>query len=292
MAFFPDILGLGRQRRHFFVAVAAGALGPFAVAALVPALQACSSDGTTSGKRVVLRTQLELKSEDLRSFDNGLGWHVTLEHAWVSTGAFGYFDGVPPIVTLRAEPPSDLGRLAFERLLGVSVAHAHPGHYQAGNALGEMTEPASVDLLRGTSTLPDGDGVTGTYRSARFSFGDPPTGPFADELDGHAAVLEGSAELDGETPRHFRAVADVAELAKIQPQGNIDGCQFDEVAIAQDGTVTVRVDPSVWFFLVDFSELDPSTRDDPSEFVPDTQPRLAFAQGLAQLSAYEFSYSK
>jgi hypothetical protein len=56
--------------------------------------------------------------------------------------------------------------------------------------------------------------------------------------------------------------------------------------------VTVRVDPSVWFFLVDFSELDPGTEDEPSELEPDSQPRIAFAEGLAQLSAYEFSYSK
>ena len=292
MAFPSNPLSIGRRQGRLLVALAAGSLGPFALAALVPVLQACGSDGTTGGKRVVLHTKVELRSDALTSFDNGLGWHVTLDHAWISTGAFGYFDGVPPMVTLRTDPPTELGRLAFERILGVGIAHAHPGHYQAGNALGEMTEPWSVDLLDGPASLADGDGVTGTYRSARFSFGDPPTGPFADVLDGHAAVLEGTAELDGEATRHFRAVADVAELAKVQPQGNIDGCQFDEVAISADGTVTARIDPSVWFDLVDFSELEPGSNDEPSEFVPDTQPRLAFAQGLAQLSAYEFSYSK
>jgi hypothetical protein len=48
----------------------------------------------------------------------------------------------------------------------------------------------------------------------------------------------------------------------------------------------------VWFDLVDFAELEPGSSDAPSEFESDTQPRLAFADGLAQLSAYEFSYSK
>jgi hypothetical protein len=279
------------RRARMILALFAGVIGPFALALLVPALEACSSTDATGGKRVVLHTRIELKSQDLTGFDTALGWHVTLERAFVATGAFGYFDGVPPLMVLRtAPPPRDA--FAWSRILGVGVAHAHPGHYQAGTALGEMTEPSSIDLLSGTSTLADGDGVTGTYRSGRFSFGSPPVGPHARELDGHAALVEGSAELDGETTRHFRAFADVEELAKIQPEGNIDGCQFDEVAITDDGTVTVRVDPSVWFYLVDFSALDPGTEGEPSEFAAGSQPRLAFAEGLAQLSAYEFSYSR
>ncbi len=67
---------------------------------------------------------------------------------------------------------------------------------------------------------------------------------------------------------------------------------FEEAAVQGDGTVTVRVEPSVWFDLVDFSELEPGTPEEPVEFAPGTQPRLAFADGLAQLSAYRFAYSK
>ena len=217
-----------RSRRRLLRAFAAGAVTHVALALLVPVLDACTAD-STSGKRVILHTRIELESEALTSFDNGLGWHVTLEHAWIATGAFGYFDGVPPLQALRTSQEAGSGRLVLERLLGVTVAHAHPGHYQAGTALGEMVEASSVDLLDGTSTLADGDGVTGTYRSARFSFGSPPVGPFATKLDGHAAVIEGTAELDGEKTRYFRAVADVEELAKVQAGGNIDGCQFVEV---------------------------------------------------------------
>lgn len=279
-----------RPARRTFTALVLGALGPFALPALVPALEACNGNDTTGGKRVILHTRLELKAAELTSFENGLGWRVTLERAWMATGAFGYFDGVPPLTALGTTPaaPAHL----VERFLGVSVALAHPGHYQAGNALGEMLEPSSVELLGGPSVLADGDGVTGTYRSARFTFGSPPTGAYTAALDGHAAVVEGRAELAGEETRYFRAFADLEELAKIQPEGHIDGCEFDTVNVEDDGTVTVRVDPSVWFDLVDFSVLDPGSSDAPSEFASDSQPRLAFAQGLAQLSAYEFSYSK
>lgn len=290
MTTFRPFSHLRRRRRHWLAAAMAGAVAPFALVLLVPAFQACANDGT-GGKHVVLHTRLELKSADLTSFDSALGWRVTLERVFVATGAFAYFDGAPPPMALGTPtPPSSA--LTVSDWLGVGVAHAHPGHYAAGNALGEMTQPFSVDLLDGTATLADGDGVTGTYRSARFSFGSPPVGPFARELDGHAVLVEGSATLDGEETRHFRAFAGVEELTKIHENGSIDGCPFDEVAITEDGTVTVRVDPSVWFYLVDFSELEPGTEDEPSELIPDSQPRIAFADGLAQLSAYEFSYAR
>jgi hypothetical protein len=290
LAFSPGSSGL--QPRRALCALIVGACSPFALAALVPALEACNGNDTTGGRRVILHTRLELKSTDVTSFDNGLDWHVTLEQAWIATGAFAYFDGVPPLTALLPPPVRASSHPALDTFLGVGVAYAHPGHYHAGNALGEMLEPWSVDLMSGTSTLADGDGVSGSYRSARFTFGSPPRGPYASELAGHAAVVAGRAELEGEATRYFRAVADVAELAEIQPEGNIDGCPFDTANIQDDGTVTVRVDPSVWFDLVDFGELEPGSSSAPTEFVAGTQPRLAFAEGLAQLSAYQFSYSK
>ena len=288
-------LNWGRIRRHggrVLRAAAIGVFGPFVLPALLPALEACSSNDTTGGQRVLLHTRIELASETAASFDTGLGWHVTLDQAWIATGAFAYFDGVPPLTALRTAPARRANDDPLLRFLGTGVAYAHPGHYQAGNALGEMLEPSSVELLSGTSELADGDGVTGIYRSARFTFGAPPAGPFATELDGHAAVVEGRGELDGEETRYFRAVADVAELAQIQADGHIDGCPFEEVNVQADGSVTVRVTPSIWFSLVDFSALAPGSSEAPSAFAPGTQPRLAFADGLTQLSAYEFSYSK
>ncbi len=167
--------------RRWVAAAALGAFGQVALLLAVPALEACSADDTTSGKRVVLRTRIELSSPSAVSFENGLGWHVTLERALIATGKLGYFDGVPPLAQ-RGPAPSLGGqplRPVLGELFGLGLAWAHPGHYQAGNALGEMLEPWSIDLLDGESELGDGDGVTGTYRSARFSFGSPARGPFA-----------------------------------------------------------------------------------------------------------------
>src|SRR5688500_16594045 len=72
----------------------AGALG------MAVCIEACGADSETSGRRVVLGTRVELAS-DAASLTTAAGWSVTLTRAVVSTGAFYYFDGAPPIVQLR-----------------------------------------------------------------------------------------------------------------------------------------------------------------------------------------------
>ncbi|MET0409701.1 MAG: hypothetical protein ABW217_00325 [Polyangiaceae bacterium] len=249
-------------------------------------IEACASDASTSGRRVSLETRVELVPE-ASSFTTAAGWDVTLTKALVATGPFYYFDGPPPLVQ-RALPW--LRQYALSAL-GLGLAHAHPGHYQAGNALGQMLEPWSLDLLAGPADLPPGDGVTGTYRSARFSFAAPPEGPMAGEMQPHSAVVEGRAERAGESVRLFRATADMSEIARSAAQGHVEGCEFYELDITGDGRVTISIDPKVWFDLADFSELEPSADDTPVELPADSQPKIAFTQGLAQLSAYKFSYS-
>ncbi len=250
-------------------------------------LAACSSDDGTSGKRVVLHTEVELDPAAQEVFTTAAGWNVTLSRALVSTGAFYYFNGAPPVVASRSRRwlHFALGLFSIEK------AFAHPGHYQPGDALGQMLEPSSIDLFDTPVRLTDGDGVTGTYRSARFSFSSPGSGPVADELSGHVALVVGMAERGDEDTRHFRAIADLTDVERSVTEGHVDGCEFEEVNVQDDGTVSVVVAPQVWFNLVDFSELEPGTVDDPVEFPDDSQPKIAFAQGLSQLSAYEFSYS-
>lgn len=262
-----------------------GVLGSAAALGAGALLEGCAS-GTTGGHRVLLHTRLELASDPGASFTTALGWNVTVSKALLATGALAYFDGTPPSVQ---QTPHRNWRFA-QRLLGLGVAQAHPGHYGAGDARGEMLENYSADLLAGPLDLPDGEGITGTYRSARFSFHAPPAGPFATELEGHVALVEGLAEKAGEAPRFFRAAADLADLAANVSNGQVDGCEFTPVDVGGDGTVIVLVHLDVWFNLVAFDELEASSLEAPSDFPADSQPRLAFAQGLTQLSAYEFSY--
>lgn len=267
------------------LATSAGALG------LALSIEACSS-GETGGARVVLDTRVEL-APGAQAFTTERGWDVSLSRVLISTGPFYYFDGAPPVVQQRERPrfdhtprwPSSL------EALGLGQAFAHPGHYKAGDALGQMLESWSIDLLAGAAELPAGDGVTGIYRSASFSFTAPPEGPMAGAMETHAAIAEGVAERDGQPPIRFVATADLADIERTAADGYIDGCEFSELDVEQTGRVTVQINPKVWFDLVDFAELQPVAGDEPIEFPADSQPRIAFALGLAQLSAYKFSFS-
>jgi hypothetical protein len=255
---------------------------------LAVATQACGSDGedSTGGKRVVLHTRVTIEPAALDTFESALGWQVTLSKAATSAGPFYYFDGTPPLVLGERTSPWQYAA----RWLGLGRAHAHPGHYQAGNAMGEMRSSSSLDLLGGEAEFPDGDGVSGIYRSARFTFSEP-TGPAASELDGHAVVAEGVAEMGGKQ-RYFRAVADLSGIEKSASEGHIEGCEFSEVDVEDDGTVTVTVNPVIWFDLVDFTDAEPGSADQPAEFPIDSQPQIAFVLGVTQLSAYKFRYAK
>jgi hypothetical protein len=147
----------------------------------------------------------------------------------------------------------------------------------------------SADLFAGSTDLPAGDGITGVFRSGRFSFAAPSGGPAAGALGGNVAVAEGVAEKDGTTV-HFRVAADLATLSTRAPEGRIDGCVFEEVDVQGDGTVEVEVRPSVWFNLVDFAGVAPGTAEAPTTLQAGESAHLGFLVGLSQLSAYRFRF--
>jgi hypothetical protein len=274
-------------RRSFTLTTLGSALGLVGVG-LGAGIQACSSDSkdATSGKRVLLHTRVAVDQVATAEFTSAVGWNVTLTQAFVSAGPFYYFDGAPPLVLRQARKTWEYA----SRLLGLGVAHAHPGHYQAGNAMGQMIEPVNIDLLGGSVDLPDGDGVTGSYRSARFTFAEP-AGAGSKALDGHAALALGKAEKAGEIPRFFQAFADLSAIEKSASLGHIEGCEFSEADVEGDGTVTVTVNPKIWFDLVDFTDADAGSADAPADLPADSQPQIAFVLGVTQLSAYKFSYT-
>lgn len=255
------------------------------LSSLAALLLAACSDGSdsTTGQRIELRTAVQPKVAT--EFSTGFGWDVKLEHAAVASAGFYYFDGSPPTAQRAPRRSSITERLAS---LVVGTAWAHPGHYQAGTALGQVLfpEPVLLDLFN-EPALPDGDGVTGTYRSARFVIARE--APGSELLAGHSAVAEGSAvKHDGSsaTPIYFRLIADYADITAEVNNGAVDGCVLDEMAVSSDGTVTLSIDPAIWLNLVDFSKLDPGSEDSRTEARDD-----GFSQGVTQLSAYHFVYS-
>jgi hypothetical protein len=220
------------------------------------------------------------------NFVTALGWRIHLQRVLLSSGRFDYFDGAPSLAS-NSKPRLRQYALA---LFGIGTAHAHPGHYQAGNVLGQMLQPTTFDLFAGTTRLADGEGITGVYRSARFSFHTPQGSKFGDELGPHVALLQGSAAAEGQDTRYFQLDVPLAAIERSAAKGRVDGCVFDEVTVDADGTVSVEIDPVVWFELVDFSDVEPGSKASPIVLAEDSQPAIAITQGLSQLSAYHFTY--
>ena len=260
---------------------------------LTVALAACGTTDNTAGKRVALQTvALADPAELSTSFTTAVGWNVHLDEAAVALGSLYYFDGEPAFVQAAPSKRSLGERLAS---LFIGTAYAHPGHYVAGNALGQMLEPGSVDLFAAQTTLGTGDGVTGTYRSARFAFAESASGSAAKQLSGHIAVASGTAVkaiAPDSDPIHFSVFADYADVAKSVSKGEVDGCVFETADVRDDGTVTLTFEPKVWFDLVDFSKVDPGSADAPTPIPHGDIAQIGFALGLVQLTAYHFAYSK
>ena len=253
----------------------------------IAALAGCS-EATTTGKRVTLRTVVA-KSVEAETFTTGFGWDVTVTQAAIATRGFYYFDGPPPTAVFKPKKRW-FGQRVADFMIG--SAWAHPGHYQAGDALGQtlLPEPVALDPFSDPPTpLPDGAGVTGIYRSAQFVIpSEPPADPV---LAGHIAIAQGSAVEHGSTEGaptyHFRMVADYADIEMNVNGGAVDGCVLDEAAVGGDGEISVEIKPAIWLNLVDFSKLDPGSEAEPTEARD-----AGFSQGLTQLSAYHFLYSE
>ena len=116
-----------------------------------------------------------------------------------------------------------------DALLSFSSARAHPGHYDEGGLMGEVTGTTVVDLLATTATtattMPVGDGISGHHGSASITLCTDAG------LDG-ALLLEGRASRDG-TDVGFRFVVQAPEV--------IEGIPVD-VELGGDGALVVQVD--------------------------------------------------
>lgn len=268
-----------RQARPLALALTFAVAAPWAGSQIL----GCSSDASTSGKQVTLQTRAEVTASLTEGFTTGKGWQVKLSRAVLSVGPLYYFEGSPAVV--RNEHRSPRERLAG--LLGLGVAHAHPGHYTAGDALGQVLTGTTLDLFTAPKVLPSGNGITGAYRSASFSF----TKPQGDAALGEAVALaEGVAERDG-TSVYFHLEASLEDVSHNVPNGQVAGCVFDAAEVEDDGIVTLRIDPSVWFNWVDFELIEPGSADALTHVAVGSKPQIEFALGLSQLGAYHFSFS-
>lgn len=277
------------SRRTFIGMVAGLGLTAAGLAGAVT-LAACSGDDggeTTTGDRVVLKGEVVADDGINAPFTNAKGWSVQLSSAWISVGEFYFWDGAPIFSKLETAPPSPLDQM--QELLGLRTAAAHPGHYAAGNARGQMLGYAVVDLTQPSTPLPDGNGITGPYRSGTFNWKDPPTGPGAENLGDAMIIIEGTATKDTMT-RVFRMIATVEDTLDSYMIPKIDGCKFEEAEVAGDGLVTLHVIPSVWLDQADFEFVAESPDGEPVELADGEDAQRAFERGVKKGTAYVFSF--
>jgi hypothetical protein len=241
----------------------------------------CSGAGdATGGKRVELATRIDLSAAAQAPFTNGFGYEVTLDRVLVSVGELRYHAGAP--VGWRRSPAG--------QWFGVREAWAHPGHYAAGDELGEMLDPDTVDLLSAPVGLTDGEGVTGEYLSAAFSFRAPPVGSLASELGDDVVLVQGSAK-SADLEFAFEAHATEADVLDTYGVPVVAGCPFSDGTVASDGTVVVTIDPALWLDQVDFAREPNVVAGETTVLDPAGVPHEAFVRGLKKAAGYAFSFT-
>ena len=253
------------------------------VALCAVSLGCVAAEEGTGGKRVALNVKIMALSPATQEIKNAKGWSVQLTKAQVSTGGMYFYDGAP-IFTASRVP------FRWHNLLGIRTAHAHPGHYVPGNAMGQLIAPSSADLVAPESTLGVGDGVTGRVRSATFGYQSPAQGPLGQQLGANIVVLEGAATKDAER-RVFRFEVGAADVKGTDGLAAIKGCPFSDVVVGGNGTVTVRVDLGLFMQQLDFSELAPSPNGTPVLVPATSLLHDQLVRGIKAGQAYQFSFA-
>lgn len=198
---------------------------------------------------------------------NERGWTVTLESAHASIGPVRFFNG--RVLLSR--------RFDWYSLIG-GTAQAHPGHYVAGDALGEVLTTATVDLLTG-APLGDASAVTGEYGSMEVTLAAPTAATdAAGVLGGHAVRVRGTARnADGGTVR-FDAMADLP--------APVAGVRFEKSLGLEAGRVRVAVDLKTWLGRIDFATATDPDADGIYTFPAGSQALNALLRGVEDTTSY------
>ena len=225
--------------------------------ALTVALAGVACGGDTGRSRT--RFDLSVRGDPGATFTTSAGYDVTLTAARISVAKVEFFDGEPLF--------SEKGVLD----LIVGTAHAHPGHYQEGEALGDVLTPAVVDLLSDAPPTLEGNGVTGAYRSARVDI--------APGSEGEASVvIAGTARRDGVDHPFAGELRLDESVAGVAVGHRVDGAR---------GRFAMRVHLPTWLDRAEFDEVGPS-----GALEPNTQPHTAWLRGVRNTSAYRFDFDE
>lgn len=214
--------------------------------------------GCSPAEAVRVELPVLVDGSGLEAAATDLGWTIEFEQARVALADL-YFTTAGEIHMGR-QP--GLGGQLLSRLAGgfISTAHAHPGHFQGGEIIGELQGTFVVDFANedgrelGLATLIVGDYEAVNFRLARASADEVDA---ADALLGHTALLSGTATGPGGEVVSFTVVIDSPE------DREIIGVPFD-ATVAEDSTFEIGLrmlssDPfeaDHLFDGIDFGQLD------------------------------------
>jgi hypothetical protein len=143
------------------------------------------------------RVELEVvvDGSGLRDATTDLGWTIHFEQARLAIADLEFTTAGE--VHAAREP--GLGTWLIGLVL--PLAHAHPGHYQGGEIIGELPGEFVLDFIAGEGeSLGRATLIVGDYTAANFVFRRAASDelPAGDPLVGHTALLAGSASKDGQ----------------------------------------------------------------------------------------------
>lgn len=213
--------------------------------ALLSALVSCddAAGGRPIAFALVLGAQPQSATTPANSFTTSAGWNVQLQEACIALG---------PLYIFRAPSHLNLAQQMWAWALPRAHAHVGSSHFGGKEVRGEWLGQAAVNAL---DPSPQAVGAHNALEGDVQSYSvllNPPRGPLTSHpcLRGHHAFVVGVASK-GEVVVAFEGGL---QIENVGTNRQVEGLPLP--AELRDGaTVSVRVRPSAWFDLADFSSL-------------------------------------
>lgn len=236
-------------------------VGPVRGIGLLPCVLALAGCPASEAPRVELPVFVDSSGLTTATTDlvvTDLGWSVAFEQARVTVADLRFTTAGE----IHENRQTDSGAQLLSQLLEafLPLAHAHPGHYQGGEVIGELPGTFVIDFANeddrelGLATL-----ITGDYTAVNFAFGRAGTDQVAetDELLGHTALLRGTATPSVGDAVAFTVVIDSPldrELVGAPFEATVEETSTFEIGLRLLGTDPLEGDHL--FDGIDFAALD------------------------------------
>lgn len=191
-------------------------------------------------------------ASNLPDTTNEHGWSVVLDEGTAKIGPVQFFEG-EVLLSRRFSPWN----------LIVPVAVAHPGHYIAGESMGEWLGTAEVNLLAAPAELGVVEAVTGQYGSMRLTLS--------------------SVHLKGVATKNADSISFEAFLELLTP---LEGVRAEAEVTPSPIVARLSVDVAKWMHRVDFETAVDANEDGTFTFEPQTQAHNALMRAVANTGAY------